>query len=364
MDKSVLALTNGLSPGLGFAIMVGLGVFLLALSFAIKTTLVRNTHDFIIADRKVGFGFGVGSVIAVWTWAMAVMMSSAMTYQWGLSGLFWFVVPNGFAVIAMIPFARILRRNMPQGYTISEFVKYRFAHSKVASGIVTLTMIFGILLEILINLKGTSVVISTVFSVDWKVAAIVGIVCVLTYSYFGGLWTSVMTGTLNTLMVTVPAAIVVAAVYEHVQGGAPAVFDAVAAANPRNLSVLRPDAAAGFGITLAFGLLAATVADQTFWQKVWANPRAGSCAHLLLGRCAVLSNPDLPRHAWAGRHCLWADGGRYRRRHRSDRAVRGIAHRLAAGAGHPLRTGDPRGLLLHHRRRECGLVFGGRRRHC
>jgi hypothetical protein len=31
MDKSVLALTNGLSPGLGFAIMVGLGVFLLAL---------------------------------------------------------------------------------------------------------------------------------------------------------------------------------------------------------------------------------------------------------------------------------------------------------------------------------------------
>jgi Na+/proline symporter len=207
---------------------------------------------------------------------------------------------------------------MPQGYTISEFVKYRFAHSKVASGIVTLTMIFGILLEILINLKGTSVVISTVFSVDWKVAAIVGIVCVLTYSYFGGLWTSVMTGTLNTLMVTVTAAIVVAAVYEHVQGGAPAAFDAVAAANPRNLSVLRPDAAAGFGITLAFGLLAATVADQTFWQKVWA-----------------IRGPEVARTFF------WA-----------------------AGAGHPLRTGDPRGLLLHHRRRECGLVFGGRRRHC
>ena len=270
MDKSVLAVTNGLSPLLGFATMIGLAAFLLILSFIIKTALVRNTHDFIIADRKVGFGFGVGSVIAVWTWAMAVMMSSAMTYQWGLSGLFWFVVPNGFAVITMIPFARILRRNMPQGYTISEFVKYRFAQSKVASGIVTLTMIFGILLEILINLKGTSVVISTVFSIDWKVAAIVGIICVLTYSYFGGLWTSVMTGTLNTLMVTVPAAIVVAAVYEHVHGGAPAVFDAVGVADPRNLSVLRPDAAAGFGITLAFGLLAATVADQTFWQKVWA----------------------------------------------------------------------------------------------
>ena len=102
MDKSILSLTAGLSPALGFATMIGLGLFLLILSFGIKTVLVRNTHDFIIADRKVGFGFGVGSVIAVWTWAMAVMMSSAMTFRWGLSGLFWFVVPNGFAVMAMI----------------------------------------------------------------------------------------------------------------------------------------------------------------------------------------------------------------------------------------------------------------------
>lgn len=270
MDRSLFATMPSLTPTLGFASMIGLGLFSLALSYAVKTLLVRNTHDFIIADRRIGFGFGVGSVIAVWTWAMAVMMSSAMTYQWGLSGLFWFVVPNGFAVIAMIPFARVLRKNMPDGYTISEFIQYRFDRSKVATGIVTLTMIFGIILEILINLKGTSVVISTVFDIDWKTATVVGIICVMVYSYFGGLWTSVMTGTLNTLMVTVPAAIVVAAVYDKVPGGSQAVFDAVGKAGAQNLSVLRPDAAAGFGITLAFGLLAATVSDQTFWQKVWA----------------------------------------------------------------------------------------------
>jgi Na+/proline symporter len=227
---------------------------------------------------------------------MAVMMSSAMTYNWGLSGLFWFVVPNGFAVMAMIPFARILRKNMPEGYTISEFIEYRFDGSKVATAIVTVTMIFGIILEILINLKGTSVVVSTVFGIDWKVATVVGIVCVLTYSYFGGLWTSVMTGTLNTLMITVPAAIVVAAVYARIPGGTRAVFDAAGAADARNLSVLRPDAAAGFGITLAFGLLAATVSDQTFWQKVWAvktvtwvEPSCGPA------RCSIRFR--LPRHA-------------------------------------------------------------------
>lgn len=270
MDKSTLALSPGLTPTLGIALMVGVGLVCLVLAFAIKRTLVRNTHDFIISNRQIGLGFGVGAVISVWTWAMAVMMSSAMTYQWGLSGLFWFVVPNGLAVMAIIPLARILRRKMPEGYTISQFAYTRFNRSKVASGVVTVTMIFGVLLEILINLKGTSVVMSTVFPIDWRLATLITVVTVLTYSYFGGLWTSVMTGTLNTWMVTVLAAIVVVAVFGLIDGGATTVFNTVAAKDPTNLSIFQWDAAAGFGITLAFGLLASVVADQTFWQKVWA----------------------------------------------------------------------------------------------
>ena len=270
MNSAHLVLSPGLTPGLGFTLMIGTGLVFLAIAFVIKTRLVRNTHDFIISNRRVGLGFGVGAVISVWTWAMAVMMSTAMTYQWGLSGLFWFVVPNGFAVMAMVPLAKILRKRMPAGYTISQFAYNRFNQSRVASGVVTVTMIFGILLEILINLKGTSVVMSTMFPINWEVATILTVVVVLAYSYFGGLWTSVMTGTINTWMITVPAAIVVVAVYSMVDGGATAVFDAVRTAKPSNLSVFNSDAAAGFGITLAFGLLAATVADQTFWQKVWA----------------------------------------------------------------------------------------------
>jgi len=270
MDKSVLARTEGLTPELGFGLMIGFGILFLVLAFVIRARLIRTTHDFIISNRKVGFGFGVGAVISVWTWAMAVMMSSAMTYQWGLSGLFWFVVPNGFAIMAMVPLARVLRGHMPDGYTISQFAHTRFNNSKIASIVVTIAMIFGIILETLINIKGTSIVISTIFPIDWKTVVILTVIIVITYVFFGGLWTSVMTGTFNTWMITTPAAIVVVAVYAHISGGATAVLDAVRAADPTNLSVFEADAAAGFGITLAFGLLAAVVADQTFWQKVWA----------------------------------------------------------------------------------------------
>ncbi|MDO6748905.1 hypothetical protein, partial [Gilvimarinus sp. 1_MG-2023] len=48
------------------------------------------------------------------------------------------------------------------------------------------------------------------------------------------------------------------------------VFAAVGEADEINLSITDSAAAAGFGITLAFGLLASVVADQTFWQKVWS----------------------------------------------------------------------------------------------
>src|SRR5215475_4041611 len=87
----------------GIATEVFVGLILLALVYYVKTKLVRSTKDFVIANRKIGFGFGVAGMISIWTWAMAVMMSAAQTYSFGLSGLFWFTVPNGLAVIAAIP---------------------------------------------------------------------------------------------------------------------------------------------------------------------------------------------------------------------------------------------------------------------
>lgn len=156
----------GLVPAQGVFMMLLLGGISLGVAFYVKTKLVRTTHDFIIAGRKLGFGFGVAGLISVWTWAMAVMMSAAMTYNFGLSGLWWFTVPNGLAVIAVIPFAKQLREKMPHGYTMGEFISSRFDNAKLARTVVTVGLIFGSLIEIIINLKGTSLVISTVFGMS------------------------------------------------------------------------------------------------------------------------------------------------------------------------------------------------------
>jgi Na+/proline symporter len=257
-----------LLPIQGVITLIVLGLILLALSEYVRRTLVKNTHDFVIAGRRLGFGFGVAGIISIWTWAMAVMMSSAMTYQYGTSGLWWFTVPNGFAVIAIIPFARRLKETMPHGYTIGEFVSSRFNGAKLARIVMTAGLFFGALLAIIINLKGTSLVISTVFGVNQGTVAIITAVIVLLYTALGGLWASISTSTLTTLFITVPAAFVVTAVLSQV-GGAEFVWQSVVDKGSELLSVTRPEAAVGFGITLALGLLTATIVGQDFWQVVW-----------------------------------------------------------------------------------------------
>jgi Na+/proline symporter len=272
MESITLAINPLLNSRQGIPIEIGIGLVLLALVYYIKVNLVSSTKDFVIANRKIGFGFGVAGLISIWTWAMAVMMSAAQTYTYGLSGLFWFTVPNGLAVILVIPFARKIRSIMPNGYTIPEFVNARFGGSKFAVVVVVLGALFGSLIEVIINIKGTSLVISNVFGTDPKIAALVGLAVVLTYSVLGGLWASVSTSTLSTLLHTVPPAVIIVAVL-HQAGGADAIWHSVAAQHHNFLSVTRGDAATGFGITLALGLITATVAGQEYWQVAWALKR-------------------------------------------------------------------------------------------
>jgi Na+/proline symporter len=272
MEHIKLVMNPLLGPAQGVPTEIAVGLVMLALVYYIKRNLVSNTKDFVIANRKIGFGFGVAGLISIWTWAMAVMMSAAQTYTYGLSGLFWFVVPNGLAVILVIPFARKIRSLMPNGYTIPEFVSARFGGARLAAAVVVLGAMFGSLIEVVINIKGTSLVISNVFGTDPKVAAIVGLAVVLTYSLLGGLWASVSTSTLSTLLHTVPPAIIIVAAL-YMAGGADSVWTSVAAQHNGLLSVTRPDAATGFGITLALGLITAAVAGQEFWQVAWALKR-------------------------------------------------------------------------------------------
>jgi|GEM_PF-862908 len=259
------------SGTLGYALLFGPGVVLLLIALAVKGA-VKTTHNFVISGRLLGFGFGVASLISVWTWSMAVMLSSAQAYTWGTSGLVWFIVPNGLAVIIMVPFGLKVRQKMPAGYTLAEFIRARFQTG--ISSVATLVFLIGALLGvIMINLAGLVLVMHTIFGLTPISIVITGIIVVTVYSYFGGLTTSAVTGTLNTLLLGVGSSVVVLYALAKA-GGAQLVFNEVDKLDTQHLNPFNPVTAASFGLALALGLLTNVIADQSFWQRVWAiRPR-------------------------------------------------------------------------------------------
>src|SRR5579883_3089385 len=268
MQGIELTAGNPLGPLQGVVTLIGLGLAMLVLANFTRAKLVKNTHDFVIAGRKLGFGFGVAGLLSVWTWVVGILMPAATTFSFGLSGLWWFTVPNGLSVVAVVPFARKLKALMPHGYTISEFVSLRYGGSRLATIVVVAGILFGTLQAVIVNLKGASLVVATIFGMNEGVVAVISSIVVLVYIVLGGLWASMATSTLMCLLIMVPTTIVVLASVGHV-GGVDAVWQVVAAKGEGLLTVTRRDAFDNFGITFTLALITATVAGQEFWNVAW-----------------------------------------------------------------------------------------------
>jgi Na+/proline symporter len=252
----------------GLITILALGAIMFSLALYSRAKLVKSTHDFIIAGRKLGFGFGVAGLVSVWTWVVGILMPAAVTFSFGLSGLLWFTVPNGLAVVAVVPFARKLRRLMPHGYTISDFVSVRFNENRLATIVAISGILFGTFQAVIVNLKGAAIVVSQVFGIPQGVVAVLAALIVLTYTFVGGLWASMATSALMTLLLLVGTALIALIGLDHA-GGAASVWHTVAVQGNGLLGVTREDAFGNFGVTFVLTLITATIAGQEFWNVAW-----------------------------------------------------------------------------------------------
>jgi Na+/proline symporter len=139
-------------------------------------------------------------------------------------------------VIAVIPFAKKLRKLMPHGYTISEFISARYGGAKLARIVVVAGILFGAIQIITVNLKGASLMVATIFGLPEGVVATISAIVILIYISLGGLWASMSTSTLMCLLIMVPSVLVTTAILGHV-GGAEAVWQVVQTKGDNLLSV-------------------------------------------------------------------------------------------------------------------------------
>ena len=113
--------------------IIALIVYALLMVGATKAFTKREDggESFHVGHRNMGMVVSAMSIAATWIWAPALFTSAEKAYSNGIAGLFWFLVPNILCLILFIPFARKIRRDMPDGITLSGYMHKKYKSEPV-----------------------------------------------------------------------------------------------------------------------------------------------------------------------------------------------------------------------------------------
>ena len=98
----IMPITPPLSASFGYGIVLGLG-FAFAVGMMTVTFVLKRYHSevqtsememFSTAGRTVKTGLVASAFVSSWTWAATLLQSSGVAYRYGVSGPFWFVLPQ------------------------------------------------------------------------------------------------------------------------------------------------------------------------------------------------------------------------------------------------------------------------------
>lgn len=109
----------------GLVILAIYAVIMIAATL-IFTKKEKNVERFCVGNRRENWIMSALSIAATWIWAPALFVSTEKAYTNGFVGLFWFLAPNVLCLIIFIPFAKKIRAEMPEGITLSGYMRDKY----------------------------------------------------------------------------------------------------------------------------------------------------------------------------------------------------------------------------------------------
>lgn len=260
---------NLISQSDGFIILTVFAVAMISLVYFLRGKKVASHERFLVANRNVGWVRGAFSIAVSWVWAPAIFIVSLQAYTQGLAGAFWFIVPNILTFFVFAPIAIRLRRLMPEGYTLPQYILERYGQDK-KTHIAFLVIFFGYqLAALIINALAGGLLLNILTGIDFYIAVLALAVVALVYSLISGLEASIITDVLQMSMIVLFAFILVPWVLMEV-GGFSSVAAGFGGVTGEYGNILNPFVVMSFGIATALGLLAGPVGDQMFFQRSFA----------------------------------------------------------------------------------------------
>lgn len=255
-----------------YGVIVLLAYFLLMMgATVILTKREVNIEGFYVGNRNMGTLSAAMSIAATWIWAPALFVSADRAYTNGLPGLFWFLVPNILCLILFIPFAKKIRKEMPQGITLSGFMGEKYKSDKV-KGVYLFQLTSLTILSTGVQLLAGGKILSTITGLPFSVMTIILALIAFSYSQFSGIRASVLTDAIQMVLI-LGACVIFVPWALNIDNGISSLMAGLAGKTGEYTSLFTGkglEVFFAFGLPTAIGLIAGPFGDQCFWQRTFA----------------------------------------------------------------------------------------------
>ncbi|MFW5919699.1 MAG: sodium:solute symporter family transporter, partial [Halanaeroarchaeum sp.] len=225
-----------------------------------------SVEDLITARDSAGEGrlsaTLIASVMGVWI----LLSAPEAGALYGIAAVIGYGLGEAVPMLAYSKIGPRVRGVIPEGHSLTEYAYARYGGAMYAFVIVVSVLYMFVFLAA--ELTGIAQALYYLAGVPrWQTATLVG-GFVLLYTGYGGLRASIVTDTIQTVLI-LPLLVVCVAAVVLALGGTGAVYDGVVTANP---TLLDPGYVPGlrFGVALVFAITGAELINQTWWQRIYA----------------------------------------------------------------------------------------------
>lgn len=275
-------------------------------SSAVNSAEVSSLEKYVVSRNQIGgrTAFATVTASALGAWILFSPAEAGSAFG-GVTAIGGYCLGSAIAVFMFVFVGPRMRRIMPWGHSLNEYVRHRFAlepAGKLIYGLTVIVMLLYMFVYLAAELTAIAQALQLVINVPLFVGAALVIGVVFLYTAYGGLKATILTDTVQ-FAIIVPLLLLCFAITTAAMGGWNSAFEPVAEALPtlldwQNIEGLR------FGATLVIAVVAAELFNQGNWQRVYACCDEVTVRRSFLGSAVVV----LPLIAIAGLLGIFAAG--------------------------------------------------------
>ncbi len=222
----------------------------------------QSVEDYTVSRNHAPVNVGIATLVASMFGTWVLLSPGESGANFGIISLVGYAIGMaGIPVLYMFVGPRI-RRVMPNGHSLTEYVRYRFGIVPFVTILLSIIFIMGIFITAELTAI-TAAVSNLTDSPLWATAVAVGLV-VIAYTAYGGLRTSIFTDRIQ-FWILIPVLLLLVVVAAALLGRT----DAWSTASDAGLLSANNSGSYFFAIVLIIGIVASNAFHPGMWQRVY-----------------------------------------------------------------------------------------------